>query len=213
MTTMSPKPKGFKWDKNFVGENFLDMPHRYPEPWCRAYNYMFSFIWANYKTVQNALHVREGTIKDWERCNQSFSSSYAHDVRTSLDYHRNLTKKNLRALVRISGLHELSGDHDMLVPYVGTEEWITSLNLSIDYTWRPWFVNGQVAGLVLLLSIPLHHIIVYESIYKESVQFDICDCEGKKRKLILPNYVSQEGAGHAATEYNPRECFPMIDRK
>ncbi|KAL6270451.1 hypothetical protein ACE6H2_027362 [Prunus campanulata] len=58
----------------------------------QAYNYLFSFIWANDKTVQNALHVRE----------------------------------------------------------------------------------------------------VYESIYKESVQFDICDCKGKKRKLILPNYVSEE---------------------
>ncbi|BBN67835.1 serine carboxypeptidase-like 2 [Prunus dulcis] len=59
------------------------------------YNYLFSFIWANDKTVQNALHVREGTIKGWEKCNQSLSSNYAHDVRTSIDYHRNLTKKTL----------------------------------------------------------------------------------------------------------------------
>ncbi|BFG41878.1 hypothetical protein CerSpe_281520 [Prunus speciosa] len=174
-STLSPKPKGSELYQNFVGENFLDMPHRCPEPWCRTYNYLFSFIWANDKTVQNALHVREGTIKGWERCNQSFSRSYAHDVRTSLDYHRNLTKKNLRALV-------YSGDHDMLVPYVGTEEWIISLNLSIDYTWRPWFVNGQVAG--------------YTKAYT--------------RKAYSLTYAT--GAGHTATEYNPRECFPMIDR-
>ncbi|XP_021822254.1 serine carboxypeptidase-like 11 [Prunus avium] len=104
-----------------------------------SYNYLFAFIWANDKIVQDALNIREGTIKDWERCNQSLSSSYTDDVSSSVDYHRNLTKKNLRALV-------YSGDHDMLVPYVGTQEWIRSLNLSVDYNWRPWLVNAQVAG-------------------------------------------------------------------
>ncbi|KAL6270654.1 hypothetical protein ACE6H2_027565 [Prunus campanulata] len=99
------------------------------------YNYLLSFIWANDKTVQNALHVREGTIKGWEKCNQSLSSSYTGDVSSSIDYHRNLTKKNLRALV-------YSGDHDMLIPYVGTQEWIKSLNLSVDYQWRPWYTNA-----------------------------------------------------------------------
>ncbi|KAI5314872.1 hypothetical protein L3X38_044048 [Prunus dulcis] len=79
-----------------------------------------------------------GNNKDWERCNQSLSSSYTDDVSSSIDYHRNLTKKNLRALV-------YSGDHDMVVPYVGTQEWIRSLNLSVDYNWRPWLGGGHTA--------------------------------------------------------------------
>ncbi|XP_021822228.1 serine carboxypeptidase-like 17 isoform X4 [Prunus avium] len=141
------------------------------------YNHLFSFIWANDKTVQNSLHVREGTIKGWERCNQSLSSSYAYDVRSSLDYHRNLTKKNLRALV-------YSGDHDMEVPYVGTQEWIKSLNLSVDYQWRPWFVNGQVAG--------------YTNAYT--------------RKAYSLTFVTVKGGGHTAPEYKPIECLAMIDR-
>lgn len=39
-----------------------------------------------------------------------------------------------------------SGDHDMAIPYVGTQEWISSLNLNISDDWKPWFVDGQVAG-------------------------------------------------------------------
>ncbi|CAL9022599.1 unnamed protein product [Prunus brigantina] len=148
-----------------------------------TYNYLFSFIWANDKTVQNALHVREGTIKGWEKCNQSISSNYAHDVRTSIDYHRNLTKKNLRALV-------YSGDHDMLIPYVGTQEWIKSLNLSVDYQWRPWFVNGQVAG--------------YTNAYTRKA-YSLTFVTVKAR-------TGNPGAGHTAPEYKPVECLAMIDR-
>lgn len=42
-----------------------------------------------------------------------------------------------------------SGDHDMVVPHSSTEEWIDSLKLPIADDWEPWFVDGQVAGLVL----------------------------------------------------------------
>ena len=43
-----------------------------------------------------------------------------------------------------------SGDHDMLIPYVGTLSWIESLSLSVVDDWRPWSVDKQVAGLVVL---------------------------------------------------------------
>lgn len=46
-----------------------------------------------------------------------------------------------------------SGDVDMEIPYVGTETWIKSLNLTIDSGWQPWLVDGQVAGLVLFIFV------------------------------------------------------------
>jgi serine carboxypeptidase-like clade 1 len=41
-----------------------------------------------------------------------------------------------------------SGDHDMMIPYVGTQVWVDNLHLPVVDDWRPWFVDGQIAGLV-----------------------------------------------------------------
>ncbi|KAF3545953.1 hypothetical protein DY000_02004812 [Brassica cretica] len=38
------------------------------------------------------------------------------------------------------------GDHDMLVPFLATQDWIRSLNYSIIDHWRPWMVHNQVAA-------------------------------------------------------------------
>lgn len=31
---------------------------------------------------------------------------------------------------------------------MGTLAWIGALNLTVAHAWTPWFVDGQVAGLV-----------------------------------------------------------------
>ncbi|KAJ0034752.1 hypothetical protein Pint_24135 [Pistacia integerrima] len=137
----SPKPKLLNWHRSiFMEQDFSDSllsPTRPPTPWCRVYNYYYSYEWANDKTVQRVLGVREGTIKDWARCNKSLS--YTKDIPSSLNYHRNLIKRGYRVLI-------YSGDLDLAIPYVGTETWIKSLNLTIDSGWQPWSVEGQVAG-------------------------------------------------------------------
>ncbi|XP_059445738.1 serine carboxypeptidase-like 18 isoform X2 [Corylus avellana] len=141
---LSPKPLavGSKWDPSY-GEDSVDLlltAPQIPKPWCRSYNYLFVYIWANNKTVQEALGIREGSIKEWTRCNASLS--YTDNVFSTLDYHRNLIKKGYRMLI-------YSGDQDMVIPYVGTHAWIKSLNLTVSEDWEPWFVDGQVAGYAM----------------------------------------------------------------
>lgn len=36
----------------------------------------------------------------------------------------------------------------MAAPHSTTQEWIKSLKLQIKSDWRPWFFDGQIAGLV-----------------------------------------------------------------
>ncbi|KAA8545752.1 hypothetical protein F0562_020797 [Nyssa sinensis] len=167
-----------KWDRRLLEENPTDIlltPSQYPKLWCRNYNYVLSYIWANDDSVQRALHVREGTKKEWVRCNKSMS--YTEDVFSSIDYHRNLTNTYYRALI-------YSGDHDMLVPYLNTHAWIKSLNLSIGDYWKPWFVDGQVAGYSMKYTHKGYHL----------------------------TFATVKGGGHTAPEYRPKECFAMAYR-
>ncbi|KAL2927055.1 Serine carboxypeptidase-like 20 [Bienertia sinuspersici] len=41
-----------------------------------------------------------------------------------------------------------SGDHDLCVPYTGTQAWTSSLGYQVLDEWRPWLSNDQVAGYV-----------------------------------------------------------------
>ncbi|KAI3860826.1 hypothetical protein MKX03_034847 [Papaver bracteatum] len=99
---------------------------------------VMSQYWANDVAVRKALHVREGTIGKWNRCNRGLP--YEKDVKSAIEYHRNISTKGYKVLI-------YSGDHDMRVVRISTESWIRSLdNLSILDEWRPWFVSGLIAG-------------------------------------------------------------------
>ncbi|XP_028767747.1 serine carboxypeptidase-like 12 isoform X1 [Neltuma alba] len=180
----SPRPKNIQWDLGSLGLNLTDSLFSEANPitytgYCRKYNYLFASLWANDLAVQEALNVRNGTIEHWERCNNSIA--YTHDIKSSLHYYKNfLSAKPLRVLV-------YSGDHDLIIPYVGTEEWIASLNMTIstgNHEWRPWYVDGQVAG--------------YTEIYT--------------KKEFRITYATVKGAGHTAPEYKPKQCYNMIER-
>ncbi|KAF9626075.1 hypothetical protein IFM89_030743 [Coptis chinensis] len=103
------------------------------------YGYMLSEEWANDERVRKALHIREGTIEEWVRCDRDSPYEFDIRVRTTIEYHRNISSRGYRSLI-------YSGDHDMIVPHISTESWIRSLNLSIADDWHPWFVNREIAG-------------------------------------------------------------------
>ncbi|KAF8030984.1 hypothetical protein BT93_D0234 [Corymbia citriodora subsp. variegata] len=108
-----------------------------PELGCRTYGYTLSYSWSNNDNVRMALRIRKGSIGDWQRCNSGLR--YKSDISSTLQYHAKLSAKGCRSLI-------YSGDHDMVIPYIGTQAWIRSLNHSIVDDWRPWMVQGQVAG-------------------------------------------------------------------
>jgi serine carboxypeptidase-like clade 1 len=42
-----------------------------------------------------------------------------------------------------------SGDHDTVLPFLGTQTWVRSLNYPIVDDWRAWHVDGQSAGFTV----------------------------------------------------------------
>ncbi|KAF8042582.1 hypothetical protein BT93_A1041 [Corymbia citriodora subsp. variegata] len=168
----SIRGKTIVFEENY--ENFLATGAK-PAHWCRDYNYVLSAIWANDKSVRAALGVREGTKGVWNRCNSSLA--YTKTVTSTVGYHQNLSTTNLRALI-------YSGDHDMSVTHIGTQNWIYSLDLTLYDVWRPWFVDGQIAGYT-----------------QEFINDD-----------FTLDYATIKGAGHVAPEYKPKECYEMMDR-
>ncbi|KAK8962528.1 Serine carboxypeptidase-like 2 [Platanthera guangdongensis] len=81
--------------------------------------------------------VKQGTVQEWMRCNSTMN--YIKNIKNNVEHHLGVTKRGYRVLV-------YSGDHDALVPFLSTMKWIKSLNFSVSEKWRPWRVNGQVAG-------------------------------------------------------------------
>ncbi|CAN7112684.1 unnamed protein product [Brassica rapa subsp. narinosa] len=106
-------------------------------PDCYTYRYSLSEYWANNESVRKALKVVKGSIGEWLRCYREIP--YKFDIRSSVPYHKNNSIQGYRSLI-------FSGDHDMYVPFLATQDWIRSLNYSIIDDWRPWMIHNQVAG-------------------------------------------------------------------
>ncbi|XAR72985.1 hypothetical protein NMG60_11019820 [Bertholletia excelsa] len=128
---------------------FLLSPSVAPNSWCSAIQLTHSDIWGNDEGIREALHIREGTVPHWQRCNRSVS--YTQDVSSVVSVHKELSKLSLEVLVQ-------SGDHDPSITYMGTLKWIRSLNLTMMEDWRPWYVDDQVAGFIRKYSEDGHHL-------------------------------------------------------
>ncbi|KAK7394656.1 hypothetical protein VNO78_15191 [Psophocarpus tetragonolobus] len=94
--------------------------------------------WLNNVAVRKAIHAEsEGVAGAWELCTDRIA--YYHNAGSMIPYHKNLTSLGYKALI-------FSGDHDMCVPFTGSEAWTRSLGYKIVDEWRPWISNDQVAG-------------------------------------------------------------------
>ena len=95
-----------------------------------------------------------------------YSTPYLHRNLTSQGYraliYRYLTLQtynillspcNIKSTLRRSWYYNyifnsicFSGDHDMCVPYTGTEAWTASLGYGVIDSWRPWITDEEVSG-------------------------------------------------------------------
>jgi len=129
--------------KSLAEEHYyrISDPPAEPSFRCFEYRYYLSYFWANDNATRAALGVKEGTVKEWVRCQRS-GFPYTYDIPSSIKYHFNLTTRGYRALV-------YSGDHDLGIPFSGTHAWIRSFNFSIVDDWRAWHLDGQAAGFTI----------------------------------------------------------------
>ncbi|OAP13452.1 hypothetical protein AXX17_AT1G67510 [Arabidopsis thaliana] len=139
-----------KCTNRILQQRLLDPLCETETPDCYIYRYLLTTYWANDATVREALQINKESIGEWVRCYRTIP--YDNDIIGSMPYHVNNSISGYRSLI-------YSGDHDLEVPYLGTQAWIRSLNYSIIDDWRPWMIKNQIAGYSLLLLLHLVFLI------------------------------------------------------
>ncbi|VAH59656.1 unnamed protein product [Triticum turgidum subsp. durum] len=95
-------------------------------------------IWLDDEDVRAAIHAKpKSLIGSWEL--NTSRIDYTHDIGSMVEYHKKFTAMGYRVLI-------YSGDHDLCIPFTGTEAWVRSLGYRVVNSWRPWRFGGQVAG-------------------------------------------------------------------
>jgi len=127
--------------------------------------------WLDNAQVQSALHVTQSRVSSWSVC---AGIGYSKTVTSLLPLYPTLVKA-YKVLV-------FSGEADACVPYNGSEEWVQGLGYPVSDPWRPWLVNDQVAG----------YVVVYNA-------------NGL-------TFLTVKGAGHMVPQYAPEAALNMISR-
>ncbi|KAL5134145.1 Serine carboxypeptidase 1 [Glycine soja] len=94
--------------------------------------------WPQLMNRKSAPPCTKSVVSSWDLCTDRIY--FDHDAGSMTEYHKNLTSKGYRALIFSND------DHDMCVPYTGSQVWMKYVRYKIVDEWRPWSSNGQVAG-------------------------------------------------------------------
>uniref|UniRef100_A0A0E0F585 Serine carboxypeptidase-like n=1 Tax=Oryza meridionalis TaxID=40149 RepID=A0A0E0F585_9ORYZ len=140
---MSPIPKFVSMDRKILKEELGILKHRPPRPsiLCVSFSNYLSYFWANDNVTREYLGIKKGSVDEWVRCHDN-DLPYTKDIKSSIRYHHNVTLNGYRALV-------YSGDHDTVLPFLGTQTWVRSLDYPIVDDWRAWHVDGRSAGFTV----------------------------------------------------------------
>jgi hypothetical protein len=91
--------------------------------------------WANDATVREQLHIPD-YVQAWDMCEGDI------DYTINPEGSQWVWEKHQNAYRML----KFSGDMDGAVPTSGTRNWIKSMNRDVLEAYRPWYVEGQVAG-------------------------------------------------------------------
>jgi len=118
-----------------LGGNLLPL-HHHEDVYCYDYNERPQIL-LNSQDARESIHAQPEHISgEWLRCKDL---EYKFGFKDTIPYHKNVTSKGYRAFI-------YSGDHDMTIPFCGTEAWTKSLGYDIVEKWRPWYFGDQIAG-------------------------------------------------------------------
>jgi len=125
----------------------------------------------NQPNVMAALHVKPAPSGSWSVCGSviNYNSNVENEPR---DYYPTLIA-NYRVLI-------FNGDVDGCVPYTDNEQWTSGMGYAVKTAWRPWSVDGQVAG----------YVTVYEN-------NDF-------------SFATVKGSGHMVPEYKPAQALVLF---
>ncbi|KAF7043731.1 hypothetical protein CFC21_053051 [Triticum aestivum] len=139
----SSGPNDGSTERKILKEEVGVLKHPPPRPsmGCQTYGNYLSYFWANNNLTRKALGIKKGSKDEWVRCHER-DLPYSLDIKSTIKYHHNMTLKGYRALV-------YSGDHDSVIPFLGTQSWVRSLNFPIVDEWRAWHLDGQSAGFTI----------------------------------------------------------------
>ncbi|KAG8380319.1 hypothetical protein BUALT_Bualt06G0003300 [Buddleja alternifolia] len=95
--------------------------------------------------------VEDGIIPLWPQLMRKVTVPCLDDVVATIWLNNDGVRKAIHANPESGNWSicvDLSGDHDMCVPFTGTQAWTQSLGYKIVDEWRPWKSNGQIAGFI-----------------------------------------------------------------
>uniref|UniRef100_J3N7U4 Carboxypeptidase n=1 Tax=Oryza brachyantha TaxID=4533 RepID=J3N7U4_ORYBR len=139
----SPKPDDATAGRKILKEEIVVQNRLPPRPAmdCQTYPNYLSYFWANSNITRETLRIKKGTVDEWVRCDDDGLLPYSGD----------LGSINKRLFIQLNYYFSFmySGDHDSIVPFLGTQAWVRSLNYPILDDWRAWHTDGQSAGFTV----------------------------------------------------------------
>ena len=107
--------------------------------------------WLNSPEVQEALHVTEAGVSNWQTCGPQPGWVYTST-------RPNLPRDTYPVLVANIRVLIYNGDWDVCVPYTDNEAWTLSMGYNISHPWHSWVsdVNGyrSVGGYATTFEVP-----------------------------------------------------------